>query len=175
MRKGQNPVSAGKAVKKPDRSGSGLMAERMLFGEQGSGVIPVAAVGQEGHNNLPFVFRTLCQLDGAEQGRAGGDADGDAFLPCQELRGVKGVLAGSPEDLVVDPGVQDLRNEAGADTLDLVGARTAFGKNGGIIRLEGDDSDGRVLLLEVFASCPGSLSQVPPPWRSRLSCPLRLR
>lgn len=45
------------------------------IGEQGCRVVAVAAVRQEGHNDLTLVFRAFSQFDRSVKSRAGGNAD----------------------------------------------------------------------------------------------------
>ena len=45
------------------------------IGEQGCRVVAVAAVGQQGHDDLTLVFRAFSQFDCAVKSRAGGNAD----------------------------------------------------------------------------------------------------
>ena len=75
----------------------------------------------------------LCQLDGTVERRAGGNADGDAFPAGQQLRGFKRFVGRGGEHFVIDLRVQHVRHEAGADALDLVGARAAFGQDRGVL------------------------------------------
>ena len=99
------------------------------FCKQRGGIITVTAVREQGHDSLACVFRALSQLDRAVQGCAGGDSYGNAFLLGEELRRGKGVLIGCAEDLAVDLRVQDFRDKARADALDLVGAASALGED----------------------------------------------
>ena len=65
--------------------------------------------------------------------------------------GGKGVVVLDGDDLVVDPGVEDVGHKAGADTLDLVRAGLALGEHRGGGGLDGDDLNLGVLLLEELA------------------------
>ena len=89
------------------------------------------------------------QLGGGPQGRAGGDSHQDALGADQLPSGGKCVLVPDPDDLVVDAPVQGVRDEVGADPLDLVGAGLAAGEQGGGVRLHRRHMDGGVLLLQI--------------------------
>ena len=94
--------------------------------EQCGRVISVTAVRKKGNNYLSLVFRAFCQLDRAVQSRSGGNAHRDSFLLCQQLCRIKRILPGCLEDLVIDLRVQHIRNESGADSLNLMAAGSSL-------------------------------------------------
>ena len=119
--------------------------------EQRGGEVTVAGIREEDDDGLARVLRALGQLHGGMQGRTGGDADQHALFSADELAGGKGVFIGDGKDLVIDPGVEHIGDEARADALDLMCARNALGQDRGAFRLDGDDLDGRVACLEIAA------------------------
>src|SRR5690606_3318052 len=89
---------------------------------QDRGQVPLAEAGDDDDDQLPGVLGPLGDLERPGDRGAGGDADQQALL----LRGAAGELDGGlrvdVDDLVVDRGVEDLRDEVGAQALDLVRA-----------------------------------------------------
>ena len=63
----------------------------------------------------------------------------------------KGILIGDRDNLVIDLGIQDGGDKPCADALDAMLTGDAGGKDGGSLRLDGDDADGRIFLPEVAA------------------------
>ncbi len=116
-----------------------------------SRVVPVAAVGKERDDDFAGVLGFLRLFDSGGEGGTGGDADRDALGLREQFGGGEGLFAGGAVHFVVDGRVECLGDEPGADALDLMGARAALGQDRGVVRLDGDDLDGSLLLLQVFA------------------------
>ena len=121
-----------------------------LFCKHGGGKIALAGVGEKGDDDLALVFGALGQLGRGKYGGAGGDADQKAFLSGQRAAGCKGVLVFDGDDLVVNGGVQGVRDETCANALDLVRAGRTLGQDGRACGLYGNDLHVGVLVLEVF-------------------------
>ena len=121
-----------------------------LLRKQRGGIVAVAAVGQQRHDDLPLVFRQFRERDRAPERGARRDPDRDAFLPREELRRLEGGLVRRLDDLVIDLRVQHRRHEAGADALDLVRSTLSFRKDGRGLRLQRDDLDGRIHRFQVL-------------------------
>ena len=129
----------------------------ILFSEERSGVVSVAAVGEESNNGLALCLGTLSDLDSCVEGSTGRDTYKDTFLLGKELCGSKCVLVGDRHYLVIYGGIKSVGNEAGADTLDLVRACFALGKNGRVGRLDSCNLNVGVLgLKELAYACNGS-------------------
>lgn len=98
--------------------------------EQEGGHVALTEVGDDRDNQLAFVLRLLCFFEGSPDVGAGGDADQDAFLG-REFAGVlDGVLDSRVVDVVKDILVEVVREEVGADALDLVRAEGPLGEQG---------------------------------------------
>ena len=91
------------------------------------------------------------QLDGRPDGRAGGDAHQHTLGMADQLAGGEGVVVRDGDDLVIDLRIQHVGDKARADALDLVAAGVALAQDGGILRLDGDDLDVRILLFQISA------------------------
>lgn len=74
---------------------------------------------------LPLFSGALCKLDSSPHSRTGGNTYQNALGACDTSACCESVLVLNGNDLVVDLGVEGLRNEACADTLDLVRAGLA--------------------------------------------------
>ena len=82
------------------------------------------------------------------QGGTGGEADQDALLGGGAAGEVHRVLGGGGDDLVDDVAVEDLRDEVGADALDLVRAEAPSDSSGESAGSTADDLDLGLALLE---------------------------
>ena len=82
---------------------------------------------------------------------AGGYADQDSLLLAHKLACGKGVLVSDSYYLIVNTGIEHVRDKACAYTLDLVAARNAGREHGRGGRLDGDYLDVGVPALEIFA------------------------
>src|SRR5690625_7062876 len=96
--------------------------------EKDGGQVALAEVRDDRHDRLAGVLRPLGHIDSSLQGSTGGDAHEQALLPGGAAGGLDRVFAGDGDHLVVDAGVQDLRNEVGPETLDLVRTSLASGE-----------------------------------------------
>ena len=103
----------------------------MSVREQRSGEVTVTGVRQQGDNGLPLVFRPLGQRDGCPDRGTRGDADQNTFGLTDFFAGGKGSLVLHGDDLVIDTGVQHIRNKAGTNALNLVRAGAALAQTGG--------------------------------------------
>ena len=125
--------------------------KRILLGEHGAGKVAVTGIREKDNNGLPRVFRALGQLDSGPYGSAGGDTHQHALALADLPASGKGILIGDRDNLVIDLGIQDGGNKPSADALDAMLTGDAGGKDGGGLRLDGDDADGRIFLPEVAA------------------------
>src|SRR6478609_4142477 len=107
--------------------------------EEDGGQVALTERGDDDDDRLALVLLALGHLDGGRDGSARADADEQTLLG----RGAPGPLHGrlgvDVDDLVVELGVEDLRDEVGAEALDLVGAGLAAVEDRGLRRLDGDD------------------------------------
>lgn len=76
------------------------------------GEISVAGVGQQGHDDLALVLRPFGQMDRSPDRGARGDADQHALFPSDQLAGGKSVLVLHGDDLIINGGVQHVRDKA---------------------------------------------------------------
>src|ERR1700693_4655776 len=86
--------------------------------------IALAGVGEDHHHNLPLP-EALGDLTRSGAIRARGNSYQQAFLACEATREGRSVFVGNRKHFIVDARVERLRNEARADSLDLVEARLA--------------------------------------------------
>lgn len=107
--------------------------------------IAVAGIGKQDDDVLACVFGTLRKPDRRICRRTGGNADQHAFLFADELAGRERILVRYRDDLVVDAGIEYVRNKARADALDLVRAGGTLGKYRRAFGLDRDDLDVGVL------------------------------
>ena len=125
--------------------------KRDLLGNERRRQVAVAGIREQRYDGLACVFRALGQLCRCPQSRTGGNADEQAFTVGELARCIEGILVLYTDDLVVNLGVEHIRNEACADALNLVRAALAGGQDRRGIRLNGNNLDVRVLVLEVLA------------------------
>src|SRR6478735_7001947 len=110
--------------------------------EEDGGQVALTERGDDDDDRLALVLLALGHLDGGRDGSARADADEQTLL----RRGAAGPLHGR---LGVD--VDDLRDEVGAEALDLVGAGLATVEDRGLRRLDGDDLHAGLAGLEDLA------------------------
>src|SRR6478672_9809976 len=96
--------------------------------EEDGGQVALTERGDDDDDRLALVLLALGHLDGGRDGSARADADEQTLLG----RGAPGPLHGRL-------GVEDRRDEVGAEALDLVGAGLAAVEDRGLRRLDGDD------------------------------------
>eukprot|EP00128_Syssomonas_multiformis_P009023 Colp12_sorted_trinity150504_noHs@36007 len=101
----------------------------MQVGEQRGGEVALAEGGDDHDDVLSGVLRPAAHLDGGSDGCTGGDAHEDALLGGQGSGGGDGGVGVDLDDAVDEGGVAVLRDEAGADALDLVGTGRAAGQH----------------------------------------------
>src|SRR5690625_1965762 len=89
-------------------------------GVQRGGEVALAEVRDDDDDRLALGLRTCGDLERRGDGRTGGDAREDALLGGEPARRLDGLVEVDVDDLVVDLGVEDLRDEVRADALDLV-------------------------------------------------------
>ena len=94
--------------------------------EEDGGDVALTEVRQDNHDGLALKLWALCQLQSCRDVSAGGNAYQQAFLCGQVAGGLNGLLGGGGKDFVEKLAVKYLRNEVGADALDLVRASVAF-------------------------------------------------
>src|SRR5262249_22248666 len=88
--------------------------------KQHGGEIALRERRHDGQNGLAGVFGPLAALDRGRNRRPRRDAAGNALMPRQCARGVDRGRAVDLDDLVDHGAVEDIRDEARADALDLV-------------------------------------------------------
>ena len=98
--------------------------------EQNGRQVTFAGVGQQRHNGLACVFASQCKLCGCKGCCAAGDADEQSFGFRQFLRGGESFFVFHLDYFVDDAGVQYIRHEPCAYSLDFMRARLAAGQNG---------------------------------------------
>ena len=102
-----------------------------FFGE-GGGEVAFAGAGGDDDDFLAGGGGALGDFEGSPDGGAAGDADGEAFLDGEALGGAK---ASSLVTWMISSTMavlRLLRDEAGADALDFVGAGFAAGDDGAV-------------------------------------------
>ena len=91
--------------------------------EQGRREIAFGKAGQDGNDPLAVGARAFGDLDRGGNGRARGDATGDAFDPGKQASMFESGLVGDRQDLVDQLALEHTGDEPGPDALDLVRAR----------------------------------------------------
>lgn len=126
--------------------------------KQDTGEVSFAGIGEDDDDEFAFVFGEHGHADGADGGGAAGDAAEDAFFAGEAAGHVDGFVIGDLFDVVDDGEVEGAGDEAGADTLDLMGAglggfaEAGLGDDGAVGGFNGDAADGFVfLVLDVAA------------------------
>lgn len=109
--------------------------------EQRSRQIALAEVGNDRDDRLPLGLGALRDLDGGCEGRARGYADEQSLLGSGSSSCGDGRLGGDGDDFVVQIGIEDIGDEIGAEALDLVRTRSAFGEQRRLRRFDGDELD----------------------------------
>ena len=109
------------------RRGGGILWGLKSVLEQRGGQVAVTGIRQQGYDGLACVLRALGQLLGRPNGCTGADTGEHRVRLSQALAGGKSIFIGDGNDLVVNLGIQRIRNKAGADTLDLMGTALAGG------------------------------------------------
>ncbi len=82
--------------------------------------VTLAEIWDDRHDRLAGGFRALGNLDSCLQRCAGGDAHEEALFGCCAAGGGNGVVGGYGNNLVVDFGIEDVRDKVCTDALDLV-------------------------------------------------------
>ena len=118
----------------------------LLFCKQRGGQITVTGIRQNNDDVFAFVFGTFCKLDCCPYCRTGGNAYQHAFLMTDLSAGCKRILILYGDNFVINPGVQYVRYEACADSLDLVCAGCALAQNRRACRLYSNN-----LYISLFA------------------------
>src|SRR5205085_1846647 len=119
--------------------------------------VAFAEVRQHDHDELAGVLGPFGHLHRGPGGGAAADAAQHALLAGQAPGHLERVLVLHLDHLVNDVHVQDARDEAGADALDLVAARLerlallGLGDDRAGHRLDGDALEARLALLDDFA------------------------
>ena len=80
----------------------------------------------------------------------GGNTHQHALLAADQPSGGKGILVGHRDDLIINCGIQYLRDESSADALDLMGPGAALTENRRVLGLHRHDFHRRILLLDVL-------------------------
>ena len=101
--------------------------------------------------DLAGVFRAPPDVDRRGDRGAGRNADRNALDPRHQAGGVEGGLVADGDDLVDHGAIEDRRNEAGADALDLVRPGRAAGEDGRVFRLDRDHADARLARFQHLA------------------------
>ena len=94
------------------------------------------------------------------KGCTGGDTDRDPFLLCQKFCSCKGIFINDREDLVIHFRVQNIRDETGADTLDLMCTGFPFREDRGAGRFHCNNFHRRILFFQIF-TCSGHCAAGP--------------
>ena len=89
----------------------------MSVGEQCCGQVSVAGIGEKNDDRFAGVFGTLGKLDRGVQRCAGGNADQHALGFADQFAGSERVLVADGDDLVIDAGIERVRDESRADAL----------------------------------------------------------
>src|SRR3954462_11193980 len=97
--------------------------------EEGQRYVALAGVADHGHDPFSLHLRTAGDDQRGPGVGARGDACGDVLDTRQLLRGGDGVVVADRDELVDHRPVDYGRDEAGADPLDPVWARTASGQD----------------------------------------------
>src|SRR5205085_2471968 len=101
------------------------------------GEVALAGGGDHHDDELAGVLGAVCDLHGGPGGGAGGDSRKHSLLTGEAAGHDHCVLILHLDDLVDHAGVQDRRNETGADSLNRVGTFRAAGEDGGGCRFYG--------------------------------------
>src|SRR6478736_5226558 len=120
-------------------------------GVQDGGEVALAERRDDHDDQLPGVLGALAELDRGVHGGAGGDADEQPLLLRGPARDGDGGVGVHVDDLVVDVGVEDLRDEVRPDALDLVRAGLAAVEDRRLGRLDAHDLHAGLALLEHLA------------------------
>ena len=120
--------------------------------EEGRGEVALTEAGDDDDDALAGILRSAADPDGGRDGSSGRDAAEHSLLGGHLPRHGHGILSGHLDDLVEEAGVGVAGDETGTDALDLVRARLATGKDGGLLGLNGHDLERRVERLEVLAA-----------------------
>src|ERR1700675_3746617 len=86
--------------------------------EEGGAQVALAERGDDHDDELARALAPAPHFHGGPDGRAGRDADEEAFFTRRAAGRREGVVVLHPDDLVVDLRVEDLGDEARADALD---------------------------------------------------------
>src|SRR2546426_3996839 len=105
--------------------------------EQGRAQIALTEGRHDDHDELPGILLPPRDLHGGPDGGAGRDAHQQAFFASGAPGRGKGILVLHLDDLVVDPGVEHVRHEAGPDALDRVRPLLPAGEDGRSRGLDG--------------------------------------
>ena len=131
----------------------------ILFSEHGRGEVSLACVWQQYYNRLALVLLALCKLDCSPQSRTRGYPDKNALRAGNAPACFKRVLVLNRDYLVVNLGVERVRNEARADTLNFVRACVTLGEDGGAFRLYRNHLYGGLALLKRLARTRNSAAR----------------
>ena len=101
-----------------------------LLAEQGSGQIPLTGVRQHHHDQLAGIFRPPGHFQRGKERRAAGDTGENPLFAGKATGSGKRILVPDPDNLVDDPGIENVGDEARADPLDfeIVGVRDSWGQ-----------------------------------------------
>ena len=124
---------------------------RSLLVEHSRGEVPVADVGEHGHDPLPLAEPRRQPAAPPSRRRPEEMPTRSPSSWASRCGHVRRIVVRHRDDLVVDLCVQDSRNEVRADALDGMRARLAARKQRRGSRLHGDDPDVLELLLQDFA------------------------
>src|SRR5262249_24035876 len=121
------------------------------------GEIPFTEVGKDDDDELAGVFGPAADLQGGPDGGAAADAAENAFLLRQAARLFGGVFVFDLHALVDDLHVQQVGDEAGAESLNRVPAGLellavhSLRNDGAVDRLDGDRLKARLTRFDDFA------------------------
>ena len=106
----------------------GLVADVV---EKYGGDVALTVVAGNGDDGFAAVFFQRSKPQGSVDIGTGGDAAKDAFFGSEFAGGLNGIFVGDGVDIIKYFAVQDVGDEVGAETLNLMGASLAGGEQGG--------------------------------------------